>query len=381
MSFSYLSSKYKGETLDNEDLEISYDDIKYLHEENGKDKQECDIVTDGKLTPHDFDDFLQYVMLDFKITGYLLGYPYGMVIRQGERNHYYRGENELFPSSTSTLQRCFNPLEDFEFKKFISYMRIREFEKFIRKFRHVEYWQENYSDVYGEAIAQHYGIKTNLLDITNDFDTALFFATCRFEDSKWRPLTKRDIEKNENSRYGRIFHAPSWQVMLKNMVSGSNNDCVGGIWPIGFQPFMRCHMQYGYAMDCDEGYCMQKDVAFEKLIFKHSEKLSEKVFEFMDEGRKIYPQEGLNKFQNIIDKIGETKIFSEDSFDYACEKLKYSKEEIEEIKNKLNEQKYVIDEFKLNIDINRIKEIDNEYKDFSIEKEYGIKISSRLMFL
>lgn len=117
MAFSYLSSKYKGETLDNEDLEISYDDIKYLHEENEKDKQECDIVTDGKLTPDDFDDFLQYIMLDFKITGYLFEYPYGIVIRQGERNHYYRGENELFPSSTSTLQRCFNPLEDFEFKK------------------------------------------------------------------------------------------------------------------------------------------------------------------------------------------------------------------------------------------------------------------------
>ena len=368
MTFYYLSSEYKGEILDNKDIEISHDEIKYLHEENQKDKQQCEYITNHRIVPKNNDEFFQSVMLSTKIIGFSMLYPHGLVIGLGERNHYYRGERELFPSSTSTLQRTLKSPEDFEFEKLISYMRIREFEKFILEFEYVQYWKNNCSDIHSEAIAQHYGIKTNLLDITNDFDTALFFATCCFENNKWRPLTKKDIEKSKNSRYGRIFHVPSGALKLINAVSGYENRGIegvyltGGVWPIGFQPFMRCNMQYGYVMNCDKGYCLQKDTRFEKLIFKHSEKLSQEVFELMDEGRKIYPYEGLNEFQNIIDKIGTTKIFSEDSFEYACEKLKYSKEKIEDIKDKLNEQNYVIGKFELDIDVDRIKKINDIHR-------------------
>lgn len=112
--------------------------------------------------------------------------------------------------------------------------------------------------------------------------------------------------------------------MLMNMVSGYNNRGIegvyfaGGLWPIGFQLFMRCHSQYGYVMNYEKGYCLQEDIRFEKLIFKHSEKLSEEVFQLMDKGSKIYPYERLDEFEDIINKIGTTKIFSEDSFEYAC---------------------------------------------------------------
>lgn len=368
MAFYYLSSKYKGETLDNKDIEISDNEIKYLYEENQRDKQQCEYITNNPSILDDMNDTLQSIILSPKITGFLMIYPHGSVIGLGERNHYYRGERELFPSSTSILQRTLKSPEDFEFEEFISYMRIHEFKKFILKFEYVQYWRDNCSDIHSAAIAQHYGIKTNLLDITNDFDTALFFATCCFENNKWRPLTKKDIEKSENSRYGRIFHAPKDVIMLKNMVSGYNNWGVegvyltGGIWPIGFQPFMRCHSQYGYVMNCEKGYCLQEDKTFEKLIFKHSEKLSEEVFQLMNEGRKIYPYEALNEFEDIINRIATTKIFSEDSFEYACEKLKYSKEKIEDIKNKLNKQDYVIGKFELDVDVNRIKKLDDIHR-------------------
>lgn len=195
MAFYYLSSKYKGETLDNKDIEISYDEIKYLHEENQRDKQQCEYITNNPSILDDMDDILQSIILSPKITGFSMLYPHGSVIGLGERNHYYRGERELFPSSMSTLRRYLNSLEDFEFEKFISYMRIREFEKFILKFEYVQYWKDNCSDIHSEAIAQHYGIKTNLLDIANDFDTALFLDTCYFENNKWIPLIQKDIEK------------------------------------------------------------------------------------------------------------------------------------------------------------------------------------------
>lgn len=53
-------------------------------------------------------------------------------------------------------------------------------------------------------MAQHYGFDTCLLDLTNDFKTALFFATCKYDykTDSYRPLTKKDIEATENSKYG-----------------------------------------------------------------------------------------------------------------------------------------------------------------------------------
>ena len=51
-----------------------------------------------------------------------------------------------------------------------------------------------------------------LLDLTNDFRTALFFATCKYDykTDSYRPLTKKDIEATEDSKYGVIFHSPNW---------------------------------------------------------------------------------------------------------------------------------------------------------------------------
>lgn len=61
-------------------------------------------------------------------------------------------------------------------------------------------------------MAQHYGFDTCLLDLTNYYRTALFFATCKYDykTDSYRPLTKKDIEATEDSKYGVIFHSPNW---------------------------------------------------------------------------------------------------------------------------------------------------------------------------
>ena len=50
-------------------------------------------------------------------------------------------------------------------------------------FNHVKNW--NYCDVIYEVLAQHYGLETGWLDITNDFKIALFFAVCYWCDGEW----------------------------------------------------------------------------------------------------------------------------------------------------------------------------------------------------
>lgn len=54
---------------------------------------------------------------------------------------------------------------------------------------------------------------------------------------------------------------------------------------------------------------LQEDYTFEKLHFKHSVELSKSVFEMMDGGKKIYPQEGLDEFADNIEAIKSATTF------------------------------------------------------------------------
>ena len=72
------------------------------------------------------------------------------------------------------------------------------------------------SEVNYKALAQHYGFETFLLDLTNDVRNALFFATCKWVEDHFEPLTEEDIMQSERSRYGVIYHTPDWMIDFMN---------------------------------------------------------------------------------------------------------------------------------------------------------------------
>lgn len=262
-------------------------------------------------------------------------------------------------------------------------MRIAEFKSFISEFDIVKNWQ--YGDVLYEPLAQHYGLETEWLDITNDFNVALFFATCYWDskENRWLPLTNEQTQKNENTRYGVIFHVPSWQAQFHLGAAYSSlhireDSKANGILPIGFQPFMRCQSQYAYGIKMEKPFPLQDDIMFEKLYFEHNEKLSRKVYDLMGQGSKIYPQEGLNEFQDIIEQIRATKEFSEEAFEEAGSILeiknsKYYKESLSEqgiqIVNGIHPYK---------ISRQGLRAMNRKYADFSLEKNFGIKLHYRV---
>ena len=86
-------------------------------------------------------------------------------------------------------------------------MKIAEFNTLLFKFQHTADFLEKGVSVLSEQLAQHYGLKTQWLDITNDFEVALFFACCKYNKNynMWSPLTKSDFNRNENTQYGIIF--------------------------------------------------------------------------------------------------------------------------------------------------------------------------------
>lgn len=91
----------------------------------------------------------------------------------------------------------------------------------------------------------------------------------------------------------------------------------GMAFQIGYQPLMRCHHQSGYIMPMMNAIPLQNDNRFEKVRFLQSEELSNRVYEMMDKGKKIFPYEGIGELLDILRTIQKVVIFSEDDLLYA----------------------------------------------------------------
>lgn len=402
-------SSYISKQLNNEYFDIDYDTLEKMYKNNRRDRVKGQRVTSNvykgnrkKFSTNETNfrqEFYQEVLVKDPLTnGFRIQYPHGIILSQSMCSDFYRGENQIYRSSIPSLLRklqSMGSLKEKELYRLVSDMRIAEFSMLLCKFEHVNKW--NYCDVLYDVLAQHYGLETGWLDITNDFTTALFFATCYYEDSRWKPLTKEQTEKTEKTKYGIIYHIPSCMAAEKMQASIWDEYCTNGpngarpmvhnhntILPIGFQPFMRCHMQHGYGIYMRKPFPLQNDIQFEKLRFRHNEKLSKDVFELMEGGKLIYPQEGLKDISFIINKIKASKRFSYEAFEYALKRNHYyccsdRDKCLKDLTNMTIDGEYIKIEEKhpWHLSSLRKKKIDNIYKDFSIEKQYNIKIISR----
>lgn len=349
----WLFQKEHG-TIQNITREVSYDDLRDLLIEADKDNawaesvnQEViyrDKVFNGEIKdlPQRIDPIIDYYRV-LNTGGTVTHYPFGRIITFASRRHLYRGENQRFHYSESTLSRKVRGKSngEAELLHVVANMRVVQFRKLIWKINIVPYWEAKISEVNYKALAQHYGFDTYLLDLTNDFRIALFFATCKYEDGKYRPLSEDDINESEQSKYGVILQTPDWvadymqptgsykwyqnyRKFDKAEIEKRDHPFVidagymdGIAFQIGLQPFYRCHMQSGFAYPMKTAKPLQDNPWFEKIVFKQSPELSEQVFHMMHEGKDVYPDEGIVEGMDVLEKIKFGKIFSIDDLKWA----------------------------------------------------------------
>ena len=276
-----------------------------------------------------------------QISGTVIHMPYGLrIITFPSKRQLFRGEVQNFHRSVPSLNRILRDGMDEkekELNRVIAYLRKCQFGNLIWNINVVPYWEAKLSDVNLDALAQHYGFATHLLDLTNDFKAALFFATCKYvpETDSFRPLTQADIDKNEDTKYGYIFHAPDWIIDYMNgggfmnwsfehfhngnsmEMPGQNKryylqsgDMDGVALQIGYQPLQRCAHQSAYIFPMRKDRPIQENWHFEKLRFKHSVELSRKVYDMMDGGKKVFPNEGVTELRNYIVQIKHSVEFA-----------------------------------------------------------------------
>ena len=313
--------------------DISYDDIQYLLNCANIDDQWAEdvqkMVQDRDEHPEKRGDFIIDEFRIMNASGTTILFPYGdRIITFCSKRQFFRGENQDFPCSIPSLRRKTMGMskKQEELMRTVANMRIWQFRKLLwNNINVVPYWEAKLSDVNYKALAQHYGFDTNLLDLTNDFRIALFFATCKYipEQDCFRPLTEQEI--NENHKYG---------------------------------------------------IPLNEDRRFERMRFKQSVELSQRVFKMMDGGKKVFPQEGITEIRDILIQIQNTKRFSYDDLMLAYDMDMVNKElfpMVDDVKRKLEEQGYYIgdDEIQYLLDEKALESVNEKYDGKDLLKPVG----------
>lgn len=241
--------------------------------------------------------------------GSIIQYDHGKVMRYGEAANYYRGQLKDYGSCKPTLFRGVSneSKESLLLKEFVSDMQITSLNKLIEPLKQVRSW--GFGDILTYMIAQHYGIRTRYLDITSNLEVALFFATCmHMGNNRYRPITEEDIER-DIGKEGMIY----WRIGELDYIEAIEDR--QSILPIGYQPFSRCHKQYGYFMVGDEKFDLNNEPNFNIYYFNRTPKLSREIYEKFDGGKTLFEYDALAELEDMIEKIQLTKIFSEEVFE------------------------------------------------------------------
>lgn len=250
----------------------------------------------------------------------------GIFRKQFELSFYFRGENSYYIERKNSWAR--NMPAEFQSRcvyKILEQMRQCEFEAALLELKKME--PESPYTLFPGIVAENYGISSEWISFTSNFDEALFYACCVYDEvcGEWRPLTRSDfIRKGSDMMHGVIYMASSLNPQLREREKKGAD--FGAMTPAGEQPFLKNNTPYAYAMKLHETEDLAKDSCFDRLIFAHSEEFCADVYQRMEGGRYLYG-EGRNRFlEQKASRINQQKCFADHIFQEAMKRLEQDKD-------------------------------------------------------
>ncbi len=189
--------------------------------------------------------------------------------------HMYRGQTQVYSPCVPTLARA-KHLPD----QLLALCRHAAFEEVIGSHPFVNHCSKIQLfnaplHIDKKGLAQHYGLSTDLIDVTSNFDVASFFATCYMDErGKYLPL-----KFSQNP--GVIYRLTT--VSLAHLPNQPEFHYVG------WQPLTRPEQQRAAALRLQKGEDFESTAGVEKIFFKHSAKVSTRIWKAFDEGRALFP--------------------------------------------------------------------------------------------
>ena len=201
----------------------------------------------------------------------------------------YRGQSQIYrPCVPSLFRDDMNPYNTFE-----EHLKYSEFCILLHKMPEYQWWEQGFIilnrstgqeerrglSIDDKALAQHYGIKTNLLDITNDKWVAAFFACTKYnpEDDSY---SLYDGDNTEGALYC-INLSVDKKYLLR-------------IKPIGAQPFARPTEQGAFMFDSKIGEDFTQQCS-EEVKFNHHKDAEILLVELANRANRLFPREVLQE--------------------------------------------------------------------------------------
>lgn len=245
-------------------------------------------------------------------------------------NVYYRGQSKYYDPSYPSLYRKGVT----ESQRFVERMKYEELKRCIESYPATDYFKKDFAFVMPDgtynpiefsvdvlALAQHYGVLTELMDLTTDKFVAAFFATTNCDGNDvYSPITELKKEKGVFYRFSNTY-----------FITGRLPEKLRAV---GLQPFSRPGEQMGlvYQMDKDENF---NDVVISKDEFTHNPTVAEFIFNYTNRSKKLFPESPLTRHAQDIAK---TKKFSRWAYEEAKKEF-YPNASDELLQSYLSEQK------------------------------------------
>ena len=279
---------------------------------------------------------------------------------------FYRGENDDFDAKYPCVPQLYRvknieggTAQTLSELRLIDRLKISEFELIANEFPQVKYAIKDFCNVDFTALAQHYGLKTDLLDLSCDIVVAAFFAT-----HSYLPQTGYRI------RYDGIGCLRVYSPI--EFFNAPNNKFNQTFKLIGLQPFQRPGLQAAFALKLQEGENFSNISG--KLLFKHNEMWNSKLHQiFNQDGRNIlFPEE---QIEDAAQLVRDSKIVSKDAVSKFCNEFIIPEKNVEEI---LNKHEIQISEKKIySLSEQQKVELEKEFKD----RPYGdVRLVTRTAF-
>lgn len=221
----------------------------------------------------------------------------------------YRGQTQVYPRCVPTLSR----LEKVE-ELFLALCRRVAFEDAIGEHpmvnlaERIRLWDSPlYVDRQG--LAQHYGLATDMLDVTGNFDVACFFATCTWshEDGQYRPVAS-------NKASGVMYRITPVLMTGRD----STDDALGPVRIVGWQPLPRPEQQRAFVVKMKPGQDFTSLPSVEIFHFQHQARISHRIWNAFEQGAALFPTDAAAELARRAESLSE---FTESQIERAWQRL------------------------------------------------------------